>query len=245
MRDSNKVILYLFAITALTRLRAHSYVFAKCWIIYMSIDSDSRIVRSLRISFGLFSSPALQSLSSSSPPSLFLSLSLRFLFLSLNLFDLSCLPSHSREAIRSLSGRCLRFPAIAWGEPVALHSDRIRTVLFLFGYLSSDLSLPPYRFWATRIKPSDRSWKYVFAYGRRESTCLETYDIINDLCKWFIRLYANDSMSLTKKRLIKTYRFEIIPINSNESEFIKTLSDSSERLIMPEIVPSFTWNVRF
>jgi len=244
MRDSNKVILYLFAITALTRLRAHSYVFAKCWIIYMSIDSDSRIVRSLRISFGLFSSPALQSLSSSSPPSLFLSLSLRFLFLSLNLFDLSCLPSHSREAIRSLSGRCLRFPAIAWGEPVALHSDRIRTVLFLFGYLSSDLSLPSYRFWATRIKPSDRSRKYVFAYGRRESTCLETYDIINNLCKWFITLckWFNE---LDKKGLIKTYRIEIIPINSNESEFIKTPSDSSERLIMPEIVPSFTWNVRF
>lgn len=179
MRDSNKVILYLFAITTLTRLCAHSYVFAKCWIIYTSIDSGSRIVRSLRISLGLFSSPALESLSSSSP-SLFLSLSLRFLFLSLNLFDLSCLPSHSREAIRSLSGRCLRFPAIAWGEPVALHSDRIRTVLFLFGYLSSDLSLSPYRFWATRIKPSDRSRKYVFAYGRRESTCPEIYDIITD-----------------------------------------------------------------
>lgn len=41
------------------------------------------------------------------------------------------LPSHSRGAIRSLSGRCLRFPAIARGEPVALHSDRIRTALFL------------------------------------------------------------------------------------------------------------------
>lgn len=56
---------------------------------------------------------------------------LRFLFLSLDSFDLSALPSHSRDAIRSLSGRCLRFPAIARGEPVALHSDRIQTVLFL------------------------------------------------------------------------------------------------------------------
>lgn len=180
MRDSNKVILYLFAITALTRLRAHSYVFAKCWIIYMSIDSGSRIVRSLRISLGL-SSSALESLSSSSPPpSFFLSLYAFSFFLSTCSIS-SALPSHSREAIRSLSGRCLRFPAIAWGEPVALHSDRIRTVLFLFGYLSSDLSLPLYRFWATRIKPSDRlSQKYVFAYGRRESTRLEIYDIIND-----------------------------------------------------------------
>lgn len=83
MRNSNKVILYLFAITALTRLRAHSNVFAKCWIIYMSIDSDSRIIRSLRISFGLFSSPALESLLLLlPPPTFFLSLYAFSFFLS-------------------------------------------------------------------------------------------------------------------------------------------------------------------
>lgn len=130
MRDSNKVILYLFAITALTRLRAHSYVFAKCWIIYMSIDSDSRIVRSLRISFGLFSSPALQSLSSSSPPSLFLSLST--LSLSFSQLVRSLLPALSFPRSN---------PVLKW-QVLKIPRDRVRrTSRAAFGS-HSNRSLP-------------------------------------------------------------------------------------------------------
>lgn len=51
---------------------------------------------------------------------------LSLLSLNLSLFRTRSLLSHSRGAIRSLSGRCLRFSAIARGEPVVLHLDRIR-----------------------------------------------------------------------------------------------------------------------
>lgn len=76
------------------------------------------------------------------------------------------------------------------------------------------------------VDASPRVWKFMISLATS--------------CKWFNEL---DKKKKKKKRLIETYEIEI-PINSNEFKFIKTLSGLSERLIMPEIVPSFTRNVR-
>lgn len=146
MRDSNKVILYLFAITALTRLRAHSYVFAKCWIIYMSIDSDSRIVRSLRISLGLSFSFSLKFLSSSlSSLSLSTSLSLYAFSFFLSTCSISSLafsfprsnPVLKWQVLKIPRDRARRTSRAAFGS----HSDRSLPLLSISFFSSLFFSL--------------------------------------------------------------------------------------------------------
>ena len=116
------LLLLLFQMDIAKKSAFLSYsFFPSSFFSYSSLDradieystEDLKIVRSSRISFEFL--PPLPFPSRSSP---------------------LCLLSHSRGAIRSLSGRCLRFSAIARGEPVVLHLDRIRILL-----LSLSLSL--------------------------------------------------------------------------------------------------------
>lgn len=96
----------------------------------IEFDRDRRIVRYFADIVG-----ASGPLSLSHSLSLFSSASL-----SLHPSRTFCLPSHSRRAVRSLSGRCLRFSAIARGEPVVLHLDLIRIVLLSFSPFTGPVS---------------------------------------------------------------------------------------------------------
>lgn len=91
--------------------------------------------------------------------------------------------SHSRGAIRSLSGRCLRFPAIARGEPVALHSDRIRTALFppafFFGCLPP--GPPPASISTRRRVPTVR--ENMYSPKIETSAWTGIYDTVSDFTR--------------------------------------------------------------